>query len=239
MKRLDVLAVAAHPDDAELTCGGTLIKMVDAGYRVGVLDLTAGEIGTRGSTEIRAREAEEAAVIMGLAHRENLGLPDGGLEDTQANRLTIARAIRRLGPKVLILPNEQSRHPDHALTVRMTHGASFLAGLKKIEGQGKVARPEKIIYCLAYIEHGPKPSFVVDITDQFERKLKAIACYRSQFDGKIEAGELFPNTQPLLELVRTHCLHYGSLIRTMYGEPFYVRETLAVDDLVRMGVKSI
>ncbi len=234
-----VLAVSYHPYYAELNCGGTLINIVDAGYRLLVLYLTAGEIGTRGSPELRAKEAEEAAIIMGLAHRENLGLPDGGLEDTQANRLTIARAIRRLGPKVLILPNEQSRHPDHALTVRMTHSAAFLAGLKKIEGQGKVARPEKIIYCLAYIEHGPKPSFVVDITDQFERKLQAIACYRSQFEGKIEGGELFPNTQPLLELVRTHCLHYGSLIRTMYGEPFYIRETLAVDDPVRMGVKSI
>ncbi|MFC1537466.1 bacillithiol biosynthesis deacetylase BshB1, partial [Gemmatimonadota bacterium] len=230
MEKLDVLAVAAHPDDAELTCGGTLIKMVDAGYRVGVLDLTAGETGTRGSAELRNQEAEEAARIMGLAVRENLGLPDAGLEDNQANRLEIALAIRRLGPKVLILPNEQSRHPDHALTVRMAHAAAFLAGLGKIEGPGIVARPEKIIYCLAFIEHGPKPSFVVDVTGQFERKQQAIACYRGQFEGKVEGGELFPNTQPLTELVETHCLHYGSLIRTKYGEPFYVRETLAVDD---------
>jgi len=239
MTKLDVLAVAAHPDDAELTCGGTLIKMVDAGYRVGVLDLTAGESATRGSASLRAREAEEAAGIMGLAHRENLGMPDAGLEDTQANRLEIARTIRRLGPRVLVLPNLQSRHPDHALTVTMTHAAVFLAGLKKVEAEGRVARPEKIIYCLAFIEHGPKPSFVVDITDQFERKLQAINCYSSQFEGKFESGELFPNTQPLAGLVRTHCLHYGSLIRTLYGEPFYVRETLAVDDLASMGVKSI
>ena len=239
MQKLDVLAVAAHPDDAELTCGGTLIKMVDAGYRVGVLDLTGGETGTRGSAEQRVKEAEEAAEVMGLALRENLGLPDAGLEDTQSNRLAIARAIRRLGPNVLILPNARSRHPDHAMTVTMARASAFLAGLEKIEGQGKVARPEKIIYCLAYIEHGPKPSFVVDITDQFERKLKAIMCYAGQFEGKSEAGELFPNTQPLAELVRTQCLHYGSLIRTMYGEPFYLRETLAVEDIVRMGVKSI
>ena len=239
MERLDVLAVAAHPDDAELTCGGTLIKMVDAGYRVGILDLTAGETGTRGSSELRNQEAEEAARIMGVAVRQNLGLPDAGLEDNQANRLVIARAILRLGPKVLILPNEQSRHPDHALTVRMAHASAFLAGLKKIDGPGVIARPEKIIYCLAFIEHAPKPSFVVDITEQFERKKQAIACYQSQFEGKVEGGELFPNTQPLGELVETHCLHYGSLIRVRYGEPFFVRETLAVDDLVGMGVKSI
>jgi bacillithiol biosynthesis deacetylase BshB1 len=238
-ERLDVLAVAAHPDDVELTCGGTLIRCSDAGYRVGALELTQGETGTRGSAGRRAAEAEQAARVMGLATRENLGLPDAHLEDTQENRLQLARVIRKLGPRVLVLPNSQSRHPDHAVTVSLARAAAFLAGLVKIEGEGYVARPEKILYCLAYLEHGPKPSFVVDISRQFERKLEAVMCYRSQFEGRTESGELFPNGQPLAELVRTQALHYGSLIRTMYGEPFYVRETLAVDDIVRMGVKSI
>lgn len=239
-KRLDVLAVAAHPDDAELTCGGTLIRMADAGYRVGVLDLTGGEKGSRGSAAVRAAESEAAAGVMGLAHRENLGLPDAGLEDTQENRLAIAGALRRLGPKVLVLPGRKGRHPDHALTATMAHAAAFLAGLKRIEGPGEPVRPEKIIYCLAFIEHWQKPSFVVDITGQFERKLEAVMCYRSQFGGQAtEAGELFPTGQPLDELLRAHGLYYGSLIRAMYGEPFYVQETLAVEDIVQMGVKSI
>jgi len=238
-ERLDVLAVAAHPDDVELTCGGTLIKMADAGYRVGVMELTRGESGTRGSAGVRAAEAEKAARIMGLTLRENLGLPDARLENNQQNRLALARALRRLGPRVLILPSWRSRHPDHTVTVSLTRAAAFLMGLPEIQGEGYVERPEKIIYCLSYLEHGPKPSFAVDITEQFERKMEAIMCYRSQFEGKIEAGELFPNGQPLPELVRTHALYYGSMIRTLYAEPFYVRETLAVSDIVTMGVKSI
>ena len=238
-EKLDVLAIAAHPDDAELTCGGTLIKCADAGYRVGVLDMTAGETGTRGSARKRLDEAERAAKVMGLALRENLDLPDAHLEDNQENRLKLAGTIRRLSPRVLILPYERGRHPDHTVTVCLARAAAFLAGLKKIEGEGEAKRPEKIIYCLAYVEHGPKPSFVVDISAQFERKYEAIMCYRSQFEGRREAGELFPTGQPLPELVRSQSLHYGSLIRAMYGEPFYQRETLAVEDIVKMGVKSI
>ena len=238
-ERLDILAVAAHPDDVELTCGGTLIKCVEAGYRVGVLELTGGESGSLGSAGQRAEEAAAAAGVMGLTVRENLGLPDARLEDTQENRLKLVRVFRRLGPRVLILQNEQWRHPDHAAGVALARAAAFLTGLKKIEGEGYVERPQKILYCQAYMEHAPKPSFVVDITGQFERKLEAIMCYRSQFEGREEAGELFPNGQPLPELVRTQSRHYGSLIRAAFGEPFFTRETLAVEDIVTMGVKSI
>lgn len=236
---LDVLAVAAHPDDAELSCGGTLIRMSDAGYRVGVLDLAGGESASRGSAEERLAEAGRSSAVMGLAVRENLGLPDAAFEDTQQNRLLLARAIRRLGPRVLILPHWKSRHPDHEVASRLGRAAAFLAGLKKIEGAGRVARPEKILYCLGFIEHAGKPTFVVDITEQFERKLRAVACFASQFEGRTEAGELFPNGQPLTELIRTQSLHYGSLIRCMYAEPFFTRETVRVDDIVSMGVKSI
>lgn len=239
-ERLDVLAVTAHPDDAELTCGGTLIRCVDAGYRVGALELTGGESGTRGSASKRSAEAQEAAEVMGLAVRETLGLPDAGLRDTQDNRLKLALAIRRLGPRVLIVPNDRHwRHPDHGVTVALAKAASFLAGLKKIPGDGYVERPEKIVYCQAFCEHTVKPSFVVDITEQFERKLAAIMCYSSQFEGRAEAGELFPNGQSFPELIRTQCAHYGSWIRRPYGEPFYVNEALWVDDIVAMGVKSI
>ena len=175
-ENLDVLAIAAHPDDAELTCGGTLIKCADAGYRVGVLDLTGGETGTRGDAARRIEEAQKAAKVMGLARRENLGLSDAHLEDNQRNRLIIARAIRRFSPRVLILPYERGRHPDHAVAVYLARAGAYLAGLKKIKGEGVARRPEKIIYCLAYIEHGPKPSFVVDISAQFERKYEAVMC---------------------------------------------------------------
>lgn len=236
---LDVLAVVAHPDDAELTCGGTLIRMADAGYRVGVLDLTGGETGTRGDAAIRRREAEAASKVMGLAVRENLGLPDAGLQDDQESRHLLARAIRRLGPRVLILPHWRSRHPDHETAARLGRAAAFLAGLKNVPGEGDPCRPEKILHPLSFIEHGGKPTFVVDISEQFERKLQAVRCFASQFEGRTEAGELFPNGQPLLDLIRTHALHYGSQIRALYGEPFLTRETVRVDDIVSMGVKSI
>ncbi len=239
-KRLDVLAVTAHPDDAELICGGTLIRCVDDGYRVGALELTGGEGGSRGDAGRRAKEAEAAAEVMGLAVRESLGLPDAHLVDSIENRVKLAQAIRRLGPRVLILHNNQSwRHPDHGVAVALGRAAAFLAGLKMIPGEGYLERPEKILYCQAYVEHPEKPSFVVDITGQFERKLKAVMCYSSQFEGKMEAGELFPNGLSLPELIRTRCAHYGSLIRTAYGEPFHVSETLEVRDIVKMGVKSI
>lgn len=239
-KRLDVLAVTAHPDDAELICGGTLISCVDKGYRVGALELTSGESGSQGNVDRRAREAEAAAEIMGLSVRESLALPDARLADTVENRVKLAQAIRRLGPRVLILHNNESwRHPDHAVAMTLGRAAAFLAGLKMISGEGYLQRPEKILYCQAYIEHPLKPSFVVDITGQFERKLEAVMCYTSQFEGKTEAGELFPNGQSLPELIRTRCAHYGTWIRRAYGEPFFVDETLEVQDIVTMGVKSI
>ncbi len=239
-KRLDVLAVTAHPDDAELICGGTLIRCVDQGYRVGALELTGGESGSRGSAGRRAKEAEAAAEVMGLAVRESLGLPDARLVDSQENRIKLAQAIRRLGPRVLILHNNESwRHPDHGVAVALAKASAFLAGLKMVPGEGEPCRPEKILYCQAYVEHPVKPSFVVDISEQFERKLEAVMCYTSQFEGKTEAGELFPNGQSLPELIRTRCAHYGTWIRTAYGEPFHVNETLEVGDVVKMGVKSI
>lgn len=236
---LDVLALAAHPDDAELNCGGTLIRMAQAGYRVGVLDLAEGESGSRGDAGLRLREAERSSAIMGLAVRENLGLPDAALEDTQENRLRLTRVIRRLGPRVLILPHWKSRHPDHEVAVALGRAAAFLVGLKKIEGAGRVARPEKILYGLSFIEHGGKPTFAVDITNQFDLKMQAVMCFESQFAGRFEAGELFPNGQALPDLIRTQALHYGSMIRCMYAEPFFTRETVRVDDIVTMGVKSI
>lgn len=242
--RLDVLAVAAHRDDTELTCGGTLIRCADQGYRTGVIDLTAGEMGTRGSAEIRAAEAAAAAEVMGLATRVNAGLPDGAVFNSQANRERLVEHIRGLRPAVVILPFYRGRHPDHRLASELIRDACYLAGLRRwpggvAGGEGPAHRPSKLLYALSYREDPIKPTFVVDISDQFERKLNAIRCYASQFDGVESAGELFPTGQSLYELVETQNRHYGSLIRTAFGEPYFTDETMKVDDVTRLEVRSL
>ncbi|MBA3520957.1 MAG: bacillithiol biosynthesis deacetylase BshB1 [Gemmatimonadales bacterium] len=235
----DLLAIAAHRDDVELTCGGTLIRAVDAGYRTGVLDLTAGETGTRGSADLRAREASAAAEILGVAERRNAGLPDAHLHNNDEMRRIVVQEIRHFAPRVVILPFPVGRHPDHRIASELGRDACFLAGLARYDAPGSPHRPEKILYALSYREDPVKPTFVVNITAQFERKLAAIRCYASQFDGAKAAGEIFPTGQDLYSLVETQNAHYGSLIRTRYGEPFFTDETMAVEDVVALGVTSM
>ncbi|MBA3345647.1 MAG: bacillithiol biosynthesis deacetylase BshB1 [Gemmatimonadales bacterium] len=235
----DLLAIAAHRDDIELTCGGTLIRAVDAGHRTGILDLTAGETGTRGSSELRAREASAAAGILGVTERRNAGLPDAHLHNNDEMRRIVVQEIRHFAPRVVILPFPVGRHPDHRIASELGRDACFLAGLARYGAPGSPHRPEKILYALSYREDPVKPTFVVDITAQFERKLAAIRCYASQFDGAKAAGEIFPTGQDLYSLVETQNAHYGSLIRTRYGEPFFTDETMAVEDVVRLGVRSM
>jgi len=240
MDQLDVLAIAAHRDDAELSCGGTLIRSSDQGYATGVIDLTAGEMGTRGSAEVRAEEADAAARVMGLRVRLNADLPDGGVFNTQANRERIVGLLRALKPRIVILPFWRGRHPDHRLASELARDACFLAGLVRWPGgEPDAHRPHKILYSLSYREDAIKPTFVVDISDQFERKLAAIRCYASQFDDALAAGELFPTGQSLYELVETQNRHYGSLIRRGFGEPFYTEETMRVDDVAGLEVRSM
>ena len=240
MTPVDILAIAAHRDDVELTCGGTLIKATALGHRVAVLDLTQGEAGTRGSVEWRAREASHAAEIMGLVARENLGLPDAGIENTPAVRARVAVAIRRFAPRIVIAPAPPpyGRHPDHRITAELVRDASFVAGLAKIEPQVPKHRPHKVLHCLTYREDFVKPTFVVDISDEFERKLEAVRCYGSQFDGAVQAGEVYPTGEPLYDVVRHQAAHYGALIRTRYGEPFFTMETMRVDDVVTLEVST-
>jgi bacillithiol biosynthesis deacetylase BshB1 len=238
-ERVDLLAIAAHRDDAELTCGGTLIKAARAGYRTGVLDLTAGETGTRGDATVRAREAEAAARVLGLAIRLNAGLPDAHLHNTDEARRRVVELLRRLAPRTVILPFPQGRHPDHRVAAELGRDACYLAGLAKYDAPGAPHRPEKILYALAYREDPLKPTFVVDISAEFETKLEAIRCYASQFDGASAAGEIFPAGRPLYDLIRIQNAHYGSLIRTAYGEPFITAETVRIDDVVAMGVTSL
>jgi bacillithiol biosynthesis deacetylase BshB1 len=236
---VDVLAIAAHRDDVELTCAGTLLRASDAGHRTGILDLTAGESGTRGNAELRAQEAERAAGILGVAERRNAGLPDAHLHNTEEARRILVEQIRHFAPRVVILPYPVGRHPDHRVASELGRDACFLAGLARYEADGSPHRPYKILYATSYREDPVKPTFVVDISGQFERKLAAIRCYASQFDGAKAAGEIFPTGQDLYSLVETQNAHYGSLIRTRYGEPFYTDETMAVDDVMALGVQSI
>lgn len=236
---VDLLAIAAHRDDVELTCAGTLIKAADRGHRTGILDLTAGETGSRGSAELRGLEADRAAAVLGVSERKNAGLPDARLLNTEDTRRIVVEAIRHFAPRVVILPFPVGRHPDHRIASELARDACFLAGLAKYPAAGAPHRVFKILYSLAYREDPVKPSFVVDISDQFERKLAAIRCYASQFDDAISAGEIFPTGQDLYGLIETQNAHYGSLIRTRFGEPFFTHETVLVDDVVALGVQSI
>jgi bacillithiol biosynthesis deacetylase BshB1 len=234
-----ILAIAAHRDDVELTCAGTLLKAAGQGYRTAILDLTAGESGTRGSAELRAEEAGRAAAILGVTERRNAGLPDAHLVNSEETRRLVVEAIRDFAPRVVILPFPIGRHPDHRVASELGRDACYLAGLARYPAGGTAHRPFKLLYALSYREDPVKPTFVVDISAEFERKMAAIRCYASQFDGVTSAGEIFPTGQDLYGRVETQNAHYGSLIRARYGEPFFTYETVVVEDVVAMGVQSM
>ncbi len=235
---VDLLAIGPHRDDVELLCGGTLIKESRNGHRTAILDLTQGEMGTRGSAELRAREAEAAAEVLGVTVRRNLELPDAAIENTPATRLRLARVIRELKPRVVIAPAPRGRHPDHRVTSQLVRDACFLAGLAKLDAGTAPHRPLKVLHAVAYREDHVKPTFVVDISDEFETKLEAIRCYGSQFDGALQAGEVYPTGEPLYDVVRHQAAHYGSLIRCRYGEPFFTYETMRVTDVLSLEVST-
>jgi bacillithiol biosynthesis deacetylase BshB1 len=258
---IDILAIGAHRDDVEQTCGGTLLKMAERGYRTGILDLTRGELGTRGSVEERAREAFEAAKILKISWREALDLPDGRIENTWENRLKVARVIRETRPRVLILPYWKGRHPDHYRTAELGYEASFLAGLAKLDGQpalrpqpaqtgsstslagadepGSAAphRPFKIIYATLYYDI--RPSFVVDITEQFEARFESLMAYKSQFSDQEAGRDIFPARAEIRSVVEAMARFYGMLAGVTYGEPFLQKEVGLVEDLTAIPVKSI
>jgi len=238
MTRVDILAIAAHPDDVELICGGTLVRAQMLGRSTGILDLAAGELASRGTPEIRAKEAAKAAKVMGVSVRENLGLPDGGIQNTPETRAKLAVVIRRLQPSVVITHSLHGRHPDHPIVAQLVRDACFVAGLKKIEPKVPAHRPRKVVHALSFREDNQKPTFVVDISESFEKKLEAIGCYASQFGEAVQAGEVYPNGEPLHDLIRHHAAHYGSLIRCRYGEPFYTTETMRVEDIAALEVST-
>jgi bacillithiol biosynthesis deacetylase BshB1 len=240
MDPLDLVAFSPHPDDAELFCGGTLALTAGQGRRAGIVDLTAGESGSYGDVPTRSAEAAAAAEVLGLAHRESLGLPDGRLADTDAQRASVVAAIRRLRPRVLILPFVRGRHPDHSGAAALVRASAFLAGVRNYApGDHEPHKPEKILYATAFRDYdAPRPTFVVDISSVFERKMRAVACYRSQFAGRTEAGELFPTGRDFPAGMEVKFAYYGSLIHVRYGEPFYTPEPIALSDVLSLGVRS-
>ena len=238
MTRVDIVAIAAHRDDIELTCGGTLIKAAAQGHRTAVVDLTQGELGTRGTAELRAAEASRAAEVLGVSARVNLGLPDAGVVNTPATRAELAVVIRKFMPRVVIAPAPRGRHPDHRVAAELVRDACFIAGLAKIEPEVPAHRPRKVVHCVSFREDFDKPTFVVDVSAEFERKLEAVRCYASQFQGVVQAGEVYPNGESLFDIIRHQAAHYGSLIRVRYGEPFYTPETMRVDDLLMLEVST-
>src|SRR5690349_6284318 len=197
MTDIDLLAVAAHRDDVELTCGGTLIKAARQGHRTAILDLTQGEMGTRGSAALRAAEASRAAEVMGLAARENLDLPDAGLVNDPPTREQLARVIRRFRPRVVIAPAPTGRHPDHIVASQLVRDACFVAGLAKVAPDVPKHRSHKLVHTPSYRQDAVKLTFVVDISEDFERKMEAVRCYDSQFSAVTQAGVVYPNGEPL------------------------------------------
>jgi bacillithiol biosynthesis deacetylase BshB1 len=250
---LDVLAIAAHRDDVEQTCGGTLLKMAKLGARTGVLDLSQGEMGSRGSTESRAAEAANAARILQAAWREALDIPDGRVENTYANRIKIARVIREQRPRVVILPYWKGRHPDHYTCATLGYEACFLAGLRRLGHTAATAdvdsfeihrlrnhephRPFKIVYTSLYYD--VRPTFVVDITAEFEAKLQSIYAYKEQFGDQPEGSKDFPPHAEIRERVASMAHFYGMMAGVKFGEPFFQKEVGLVDDLRLVPVQSI
>jgi len=264
--RLDILAIAAHRDDVEQTCGGTLLKMAQRGRSTGILDLTQGEMGTRGTAEDRAREAAEAATILRVSWRQALDIPDGRVENTWENRLKIARVIREQRPRVVILPYWKGRHPDHYTASALGYEACFLAGLAKLDSSVAAVdagdspaslragrpqdsrqdasatnlpphRPFKIVYATLY--HDVRPTFVVDITELFETRFQALMAYKSQFSDQ-EAGKgLFPAQAEIRARIEAMARFYGLLGGVTYAEPFLQKEVGLVEDLTLIPVKSI
>jgi bacillithiol biosynthesis deacetylase BshB1 len=236
---LDLLAIAAHPDDVELTCGGTLLKMAQLGYKTGILDLTAGEMGTRGTPETRAREAAKATKLLSVKWRGTLAVPDSDVQPTRQHKLRLAAVIRELRPKTVILPYWEARHPDHYHASTLGYEGCFLAGLQQLPLEGEPYRPYKILYSTAYAD--VRPTFIVDITAQYPQRHKAILAYSTQFGPKSGSrkSKVFLAIDRLEDQMNQLARHYGEMIGAKYGEPFLQKELMSVNDVVRLDVRSI
>jgi N-acetylglucosamine malate deacetylase 1 len=233
----EVLAMAAHRDDVEQTCGGTMLRMRGLGYRTAILDMTRGEAGTRGSAVEREAEAKAAAAILGASWRDALDIPDGRVENTYENRLKIVEVLRRVRPRVVILPYWEGRHPDHYTTARLGYEACFLSGLAKVDTGTAPHRPFKILYASLYAD--VRPSFVVDITPYMEDRHRALMAYTSQYANQKQGSGLFVPEEEIRERTFAMARHYGLLAGVRYAEPFVQKEVGLVEDIAMLGVPSI
>jgi len=234
---LDILAIAAHPDDVEQTCGGTLLKMRSLGLETGILDLTQGEAGTRGSAAERAAEADAAGRILGARWRQALDLPDGRIENSWENRLKIVRVLRELRPRVVILPYWQGRHPDHYTASTLGYEACFVSGLARVETGSSPHRPYKVLYASLYTD--VRPTFIVDITPFIEQRNQSLMAYRSQYSNAEQGSALFVPEEEIRERTFAEARHYGQLAGVRYGEPFVQKEVGLVEDLMSLPVASM
>ena len=234
---VDILAIAAHRDDVEQTCGGTLLVQESLGWKTAILDLTQGESGTRGTAAEREAEANAAAAILHVSHREALDLPDGSLQNTLEARLKIAAVLRRLRPRVVILPYWQGRHPDHYTASTLGYEACFAAGLSKMDIPGAPHRPYKILYASLYAD--VRPTFVVDITPHIETRLQSLLAYRSQYGSQPTGTGLFVPEEDIRERTFATARHYGLLAGVRYAEPFVQKEVSLIADLLHLPVASI
>ena len=238
--KLDILAIGVHPDDVELSCSGTLLKHIDLGYKVGIVDLTKGELGTRGSAEIRMQEVDAATKIMGIDVRENLGFADGFFTDDKEHQLELIKIIRKYQPSIVFTNSKFDRHPDHGRAAQLTYNACFLAGLSKIEttlaGEQQTAHRPKALYNYIQSLH-TEPDFVVDISAHFEKKLEAIRAFKSQFhhaEANTNEAETFISNPQFMDFVKARAVHFGVPIGVQYAEGFTANRTLGVNNLMEL-----
>jgi len=230
---LNVLAFGAHPDDVELFCAGTLIKMSRQGHKTAIADLTAGELGSRGNAETRKKEAEEAARLLGLSFRENLGLRDGHVADDEASRKLVVEAIRRHKPQIVLAPFNLDRHPDHEAASRLVTSAHFFSGVHGYKTESPAYRPPALVYYFHH--HVEKPSFIIDISDCFEAKMQAIRAYKSQFhDPQSKEPQTYISRPEFLQSVEIRARHFGFQIGVEYAEPFFVKSAIKIDNLLHI-----
>ena len=236
---LDLLAIAAHPDDVELSCGGTMLRMAQQGYKTGILDLTAGEMGTRGTRETRAKEADAAGKILQVSWRGILGVPDSDVQASRANKLLLAAKIRELRPKTVILPYWEARHPDHYHASTLGYEGCFLAGLKQLPIEGRLTGRSRF-YIPRLMLTSVQLLWWISARNMMQRK-RAILAYSSQFPGNVpvDKGAVHLGLDELENEMSQLARHYGQMIGVKYGEPFLIKELVKVDDVVKMEVRSV
>jgi N-acetylglucosamine malate deacetylase 1 len=237
--KLNLLAIGVHPDDVELGCGGTILSHLQLGHKVGVVDLTQGELGSRGSGQIRLKEAEVAGKVLGIHARENLGLADGFFENNKESQLTVIRAIRKYQPDIILCNAPNDRHPDHGRAAKLVADAAFLSGLSRIETLDDAGKPQqywrpKVVY--HYIQAlFIKPDLVVDITGHMDKKMESVLAYRSQFyNPNSQEPDTFISSPEFLDMVKSRAIEFGTIIGAQYGEGFIANRYIGVKDLTQL-----